>query len=98
MEANEICKNTFLGWHQWNSYEVLGLFQKVSDDTWWFCGPGEGMSFRVDLSQSRMAKWNELNDILDWDYSDVEKYREEFNAGDHGIKILKADDPELLAE
>jgi hypothetical protein len=70
-------KNLFLGWHRWHGHEVLGLFQKVSDDTWWFCGPGEGMSFAANLSQSKMVKWKEIKKQIDFDWEDSSELSEE---------------------
>ena len=62
-------KNCFLGWYPWLQYEIFGLFQKVSNDefgkeSWWFCGPGEGMSFMADINKVKMATREEIEERI----------------------------------
>lgn len=65
VQNEEIKRNTFIGWHSWNKYEVFGLFQRVSDKNWWFNGCGEGMSFPADLSTAKMATQEEIKEQLE---------------------------------
>jgi hypothetical protein len=60
-------KNTFLGWHKYGNYEVFGLFQKVSKNTWWFSGPGPNMSFQADLNSAKKASKEEIEKIIDFE-------------------------------
>lgn len=65
VKNKDIKKNAFLGWHEWNKYEVFGLFQRISGDEWWFNGPGRGVNFPADLDKSKMATEEEAKNLLE---------------------------------
>jgi len=65
-------QNTFVGWYLWNLYEVLGLFQQVGDGTWWFSGPGPGMSFAVDITKAKPATKEEVIGLI-FNKTNIEK-------------------------